>query len=80
MPPHWAAYLAVDDADAVVAKAVSLGGTVLQAPFDVMDLGRMAVITDPIGASFSIWQAKKHSGVGVMSETGSLGLMTAISA
>lgn len=73
VPSHWAAYVAVDDADAAAAKAESLGGQIVQAPFDVMDLGRMAVITDPVGATFCVWQAKKHVGVGVLSEPGALG-------
>ena len=31
-------------------------------PFDVMDAGRMAVVADPTGAMFCIWQAKNHIG------------------
>jgi predicted enzyme related to lactoylglutathione lyase len=73
VPPHWAAYVAVDDADTAAAKAESLGGKVLQPAFDVMDVGRMAVITDPQGAAFSVWQARKHPGVRVLGEPGSLG-------
>jgi predicted enzyme related to lactoylglutathione lyase len=42
----------------------SLGGTVLMAPFDVEDFGRMAVLQDPTGATFAIWEAKKHAGTG----------------
>ena len=41
----------VDDADAVAAKAAELGGQVLVAPFDAPWV-RMAVITDPQGATF----------------------------
>src|SRR5262249_9657369 len=59
MPPYWGTYITVESADQAVAKAKSLGGTVLQEPFDVMDFGRMAVITDPQGATFCVWQAKK---------------------
>ena len=33
-------------------------------PFDVNDIGRMAVIQDPTGAIFSLWEAKKHIGAG----------------
>lgn len=73
VPPNWAAYVTVDNADAAAAKATSLGGTVMMAPFDVMEHGRMAVITDPQGATFCAWQAKKHIGVGVLGEHNSLG-------
>ena len=73
MPPYWGTYIAVENADASAAKAKSLGGTVIMEPFDVMEHGRMAVITDPQGATFCVWQAKKHCGVGVYGEPNSLG-------
>jgi uncharacterized protein len=50
VPPHWGSYLAVDDVDATVARAVELGGRVVEAGFDVPDVGRIAVIADPQGA------------------------------
>lgn len=73
VPPHWGAYVAVASADDTVKKAKSLGGEVLKEPFDVWDLGRMAVLKDPTGAVFSVWEAKKHIGVQVLGEPGSLG-------
>lgn len=73
VPPHWGAYVAVASADETVAKAKTLGGTVLKEPFDVWDLGRMAVMQDPTGAAFCVWEAKKHIGVQVLGEPGSLG-------
>ncbi len=39
--------------------------------FDVMDAGRMAVIKDPTGAVFAIWQAKQNPGMGVVGAEGS---------
>jgi predicted enzyme related to lactoylglutathione lyase len=48
-------YFGVADADATVAKATELGGSVLVPPFDT-PVGRMAVIGDPQGAVFSIIQ------------------------
>ena len=60
------------DVDAAVAKAKSLGATVLAPPFDVMDAGRMAVLQDPTGAVFQVWQAKKHIGAMILSEPGAL--------
>jgi uncharacterized protein len=41
-------------------------------PFDVMDAGRTAVFTDPEGAVFCVWQAKRHIGARVINEPGSL--------
>jgi predicted enzyme related to lactoylglutathione lyase len=53
-PPHWAVYFIVEDTDAVAAKAEKLGGSVLYPPFDVPDIGRIAVLADPHGAGFSV--------------------------
>lgn len=72
VPTNWASYIAVTSADETAAKAKSLGGTVVQGPFDAMEHGRMAVIADPTGAHFCIWQPKQHKGVGVKGETNSL--------
>ena len=49
MPAVWGVYFAVADADATVAKAKELGGTVIQEPMDI-PAGRLAVIADPTGA------------------------------
>jgi hypothetical protein len=50
-PPHWSVTFAVDDADAIAAKAAELGGNVLVPPFDGPWV-RMAVLADPAGATF----------------------------
>lgn len=72
VPPHWMPYISVTDADATAARAAQAGGKVVAPPFDVFDLGRMAVIQDPTGATFSIWQAKSHSGIGITGVDGTL--------
>ncbi len=72
VPTYWASYISVADADEIAAKARSLGGTVMKEPFDVFDVGRMAVITDPTGATFCIWQPGKHKGFGVKGEPNSV--------
>ncbi len=41
-------------------------------PFDVFDAGRMAVLTDPEGAAFCVWQAMRHKGAQIVNEPGSL--------
>lgn len=51
-------------------KAKELGGTIMLEPFDVFDSGRMAVIGDPQGAVFSIWQPNQHPGFGIYNEVG----------
>jgi uncharacterized protein len=56
VPNHWHVYFAVTDADATAAKITELGGSVMVAPFDT-PIGKMAVVTDPQGAVFSLFQA-----------------------
>ena len=73
-PPQatWNTYIWVDDADEAAAKAREAGGSVLSEPFEVMDAGRMAVLADPEGAAFSVWQARAHRGARIVNEPGSL--------
>jgi predicted enzyme related to lactoylglutathione lyase len=72
VPSHWAIYIAVDNADAAVAKAKQLGGKILAPAFDVMDAGRMAVIQDPTGAVFCPWQPRKDTGIAIAQVAGTL--------
>ena len=72
VPPHWNLYVAVESADATAARAEQLGGKVLAPPFDVFDAGRMAVLQDPTGAAFSLWQAINHLGTGISASHGTL--------
>ena len=70
--PHWMLYVAVENADATTAKAESVGARILAKPFDVFDAGRMAVLQDPSGAIFSIWQAKTSLGIRLTGVPGTL--------
>jgi predicted enzyme related to lactoylglutathione lyase len=67
----WSTYIAVDDADDAADGVRAAGGSVLSAPFDVFDGGRMAVCADPQGARFSLWQAGRHTGAQVVNAPGS---------
>jgi predicted enzyme related to lactoylglutathione lyase len=68
----WNTYVWVDNVDETVATARAAGGRVISEPFDVMDSGRMAVLTDPEGATFCVWEAKEHKGAKVVNEHGAL--------
>ena len=57
MPPFWTVYVTVENVDATLAKAVDNGATVVMGAMDVLDAGRMAVISDPLGSFISLWQA-----------------------
>ena len=59
-PPHWMAYIAVDDVDASVKKVEELGGKVCVPPTDIPPVGRFCVITDPTGANVSLITLSKH--------------------
>jgi hypothetical protein len=72
VPPHWGLYVAVTSADDAVSKATAAGGKVIAPPFDVMDFGRMAVLQDPTGAAFNLWQAMTHHGIKITGEPGTL--------
>jgi predicted enzyme related to lactoylglutathione lyase len=68
----WNTYVWVESADEAAASVLAGGGRVVTAPFDVMDAGRMAVFADPEGATFHVWQAKRHKGAQIVNEAGSL--------
>jgi predicted enzyme related to lactoylglutathione lyase len=72
VPVHWTLYICSDSADQTVAKTTQAGGSVIMPAFDVMDLGRMAVLHDPTGAVFCVWQPKKNQGIGVAGVDGAL--------
>lgn len=58
VPPHWMTYFAVADTDDIADRIVRLGGAVSVAPFDLAEVGRIAVLNDPEGAAFSVLQRK----------------------
>ena len=72
LPPHWLIYMAANSADETAERAAHAGGTVMAPPFDVFNAGRMAVVQDPTGAMFSIWQANMNTGIGIAGVDGSL--------
>jgi hypothetical protein len=70
--PAWATYVSVEDADATAAAVREAGGSVIVEPMAVMDLGTMAVFSDPGGAVFGAWQPGSFAGAGVVNEPGAL--------
>lgn len=70
VPPLWNSYITVDSADDSASKAGELGATVHAPPFDVMDVGRMAVVQDPQGAFFMIWEPKTTIGAELVNVPG----------
>lgn len=71
-PPRWTTYVNVDSSDDVVKRAEAAGAMVLMPPMDVGEAGRMAVLADPTGAAFAVWQPDQHRGAELVNEPGSL--------
>jgi predicted enzyme related to lactoylglutathione lyase len=71
-PPVWSMYVTVASADDAAAATAAAGGRVIVPPMDVLDVGRMAVLTDPVGAFFSVWEPRAHKGAGLVNEAGAL--------
>ena len=70
-PSAWMVYIGTRDANAVAKKVEAEGGKVVAPPFDVMDVGRMAVFQDPTGAFISVWQPTTMNGFDVQGKQGS---------
>jgi uncharacterized protein len=47
---RWMSYIAVDDVDARVKKAIAAGAKLMRPIFDVKGVGRIAILTEPGGA------------------------------
>lgn len=70
MPPLWSTAVSVEDVDAAAARLIELGGQVATGPMDVPETGRMAVVADPHGAGFVLWQAAPFPGAARVNEVG----------
>ncbi len=60
-PPHWLAYVAVDDVQATVDRVKSHGGKVYMPATTMENVGTFAVVADPTGATFSPWKSARPS-------------------
>jgi uncharacterized protein len=71
-PPHWNCYVTVTSADDSAAKAQEHGATVVAEPFDVLEVGRMAVFIDPQGAGLAVWEPRTTIGATIVNAPGAL--------
>jgi uncharacterized protein len=62
-PAHWVSHLQVASAIDTAKQVESLGGKVLVAPID-MGMGSYALVADPLGGVFALWQPAKPEGTG----------------
>ncbi|MGW1718233.1 VOC family protein [Streptomyces sp. NPDC002156] len=70
--PSWTVSFQTPDVDATVKAAEQVGGAAPMPAMDVMDAGRMAVLTDTAGAVFGLWQPARIKGLEVTGDPGSL--------
>ncbi|MBV8664592.1 MAG: VOC family protein [Hyphomicrobiales bacterium] len=56
--PFWLGYVGVPDVDAYAAKVIQAGGAIHRAPADIPRVGRFAVVADPHGAAFVLFQGE----------------------
>lgn len=59
IPAHWMSYIAVDNCDETIEKIKANGGEICVPAFDAPNVGRISVVNDPSGATFSIIQFVK---------------------
>lgn len=69
-PDSWSVYLRVDDAAKTVDAAGAHGGSVIVPAMPVLELGTMAVVTDPGQAAIGMWQPGEHRGFEIVDEPG----------
>jgi predicted enzyme related to lactoylglutathione lyase len=69
---HWASYVKVESVDETVARALVLGATVLAPASDTPGIARTALIGDPEGAVFGLWEPHGVDGTAVETGPGSL--------
>lgn len=69
-PDGWSTYLHTADAEATVAAATAAGGTSCGATMDIPGKGRMAMLTDPAGAVFGVWEPAGHNGFEIVNAAG----------
>ena len=67
---RWSSYVCVEDAEAAVARAQELGGSVLRAPQELPGTARVAVIRDPAGAELCLWEPGGLAGARLVNDVG----------
>lgn len=69
-PPAWSLYFQTPDAAATASAVKAAGGSVLQEPTEITDLGVTAVFADVAGAGFAVWQPGRNKGLERVNDPG----------
>jgi predicted enzyme related to lactoylglutathione lyase len=67
--PAWVTEVSTDDLEVTVGRVRAAGGEVLQEVVDFSPVGRLGVFTDPLGATFCVWEAGTRQGAQVVNES-----------
>lgn len=70
MPTVWTVYFATPDIESLADRIWAAGGQVVTAPVPVAELGMSALVTDPEGAVFALWEPGSHQGFGARHRPG----------
>ena len=62
LPSFWMSYIRVPDIEQVVARAEEKDGIIEVQPTDFQGQGKVALIRDPAGAGFTVWQGADLGG------------------
>ncbi|MBI2521677.1 MAG: VOC family protein [Bdellovibrio sp.] len=71
--PHWQTYVSVSNVDESVQIAKVAGGTIIEAPKEISNVGRTAVIQDPTGGILTLWEPGSKIGALVSDLPGTAG-------
>jgi uncharacterized protein len=66
----WYTYVSVESADAAAERVRRAGGVVVAGPYDAPPAGRLALMTDPTGALFCVWEPRERQGAQLVNEPG----------
>lgn len=72
MPSTWNTYFESSNLDADIAKAIKLGAHPVMPAMEIGDNGKLAMMADPTGAVFGLWNSNKHIGANITEEPGAM--------
>jgi predicted enzyme related to lactoylglutathione lyase len=76
--PSWTTFIQVDSAEETAARAKQAGGSVIVDPMDSLEGGSIAILADPAGAAFAVWEQATHSGAQAINEPGAWAMSTLV--
>jgi len=59
--PHWLPFVKVDDVDATIERARKLGARIPMEPKNLMDIGRLGILEDPMGAVLALMKPRPRA-------------------